>query len=61
LKEDVTEDDKKVMLDLMKKTHTDFIHHVEEHRDKKLVEKAKREELIYNADVFLGRKSVELG
>lgn len=45
----------------MKKTHTDFIHHVEEHRDKKLVEKAKREELIYNADVFLGRKSVELG
>ena len=46
----------------MKKTHLDFIQHVEEHRKNKLTQdKAKREEVIYNADVFLGRKSVELG
>jgi len=62
LRDELTAEDKKVIEDLLKKTHNEFIHHVEEHRKNKLLQdKEKRKELIYNADVFLGRRSIELG
>lgn len=61
-KDGLTEDDKKVTLDILKAVHEDFIEHVEAHRKKKItLDDAKRREIIYNADVFNGKRAVELG
>ena len=61
-REDISEKDKRVIHDLLQGTHEDFINHVESYRKKKItLDDAKRREVIYNADVFIGKKSVELG
>jgi len=54
--------DKEWMRTLLKDTHTKFIKHVENHRDKKIkVAPEEREAKIYQADIWLGKRVVELG
>eukprot|EP00331_Platyophrya_macrostoma_P004869 CAMPEP_0176416270 /NCGR_PEP_ID=MMETSP0127-20121128/6257_1 /TAXON_ID=938130 /ORGANISM="Platyophrya macrostoma, Strain WH" /LENGTH=276 /DNA_ID=CAMNT_0017796335 /DNA_START=31 /DNA_END=861 /DNA_ORIENTATION=- len=61
-REDISDGEKQMLHDMLKRTHQDFIDHVETHRSKKItLDQQKRNEVVYNADVFLGSKCVELG
>lgn len=61
-KEDLKEEDRQVFLDIAKKTHDNFVEHVEAHRKTKIsISPAQRGEQVYNADIWLGKKVVELG
>lgn len=47
---------------LVKPIYSMFVDHVEKYRkDKFKISREQREKLIYNSDLFLGKKSVELG
>jgi len=48
--------------DKAKETATKFIEHVEKYRDRKIkVPKEERDKILYQADIWLGRKVVETG
>jgi len=60
--DDLKNEDKEWLKGVLNGTHESFIKHVEAHRDSKIkIKKEERKSKLYEGDVWIGNKSIELG